>query len=188
MGDPLDQAWRWNETRRTKDCHQLGALLRSYSPDVHRPSGLREPPPSGAAARGFFAIFLPREETTMSLTLRRGTRSSAPSGEPDHVVVGAGTAGCALAARLSADPGTRMLLVEAGSAADRRPLVQFPPRDGVLAGEPTGPLRTPPGRGRSRSPTRLPRGAPRADRQRGAGQNGTAGDPQAPGGRLRRAR
>jgi choline dehydrogenase len=34
--------------------------------------------------------------------------------EYDYVVVGGGTAGCVLAARLAADPGTRVLLLEAG--------------------------------------------------------------------------
>jgi choline dehydrogenase-like flavoprotein len=34
--------------------------------------------------------------------------------EADYVVVGAGTAGCILAARLSEDPVTRVILLEAG--------------------------------------------------------------------------
>ncbi|BBX38854.1 NAD(P)-binding protein [Mycobacterium simiae] len=34
----------------------------------------------------------------------------------DYVIVGAGTAGCVLAARLSQDPDTRVALVEAGPA------------------------------------------------------------------------
>jgi len=43
----------------------------------------------------------------------------------DYVVVGAGTAGCVLASRLSEDPSTRVALVEAGGP-DRHPLIHIP--------------------------------------------------------------
>jgi len=45
--------------------------------------------------------------------------------EVDYVIVGAGSAGCVLANRLSAAPGTRVLLLEAGPS-DAHPLIHLP--------------------------------------------------------------
>ncbi len=47
------------------------------------------------------------------------------AGEFDHLIVGAGSSGCVLANRLSADPATSVLLLEAGKS-DRTPFVQIP--------------------------------------------------------------
>jgi choline dehydrogenase len=45
--------------------------------------------------------------------------------DPDYIVVGAGAAGCIVAARLSEDPSVRVLLVEAGGS-DRNPMITMP--------------------------------------------------------------
>ena len=45
--------------------------------------------------------------------------------QPDYIVVGAGAAGCIVAARLSEDPSVHVLLIEAGGS-DRNPIITMP--------------------------------------------------------------
>ena len=48
------------------------------------------------------------------LTPRNSETPRRLQGDFDHIVVGAGTAGCIVANRLSADPASRVLILEAG--------------------------------------------------------------------------
>ena len=45
--------------------------------------------------------------------------------QADYVIIGAGSAGCVLANRLSDDPGTRVVLIDAGGR-DWHPLIHIP--------------------------------------------------------------
>ena len=81
----------------------------------------------------------------------------------DYVIVGGGSAGCVLAGRLSADPATRVCLIEAGPSDDL---------GAVTPTCPTGTTRKE--NGGAGSPARRPETTPTGD---GAPPNGGGGSP-----------
>jgi choline dehydrogenase len=109
------------QPERDDDQQRLLSVLRrrAASGEVDRRAFLRLAAAGGIGAGTALAT---ADEVTADPDLRRRAVDRAY----DYIVVGAGSAGCTIAALLSEDPARRVLLIEAGGGDVARPALQSP--------------------------------------------------------------
>src|SRR5262249_20624589 len=104
-----------------QDCPQFGSLQACENGAWPRASSC------DAACNGV----LLGPETDWVLVVMRDTRAPERADTFDYIIIGAGSAGCVLANRLSEDESVRVCLIEAGGR-DRNPLIHIPLAIGFL--------------------------------------------------------
>ena len=72
--------------------------------------------------------------TLLPIVSRGAAVRTQPKAEADYVLVGAGSSGCVLAYRLTADPSVRVTLIEAGTSGEGDPAITTPGRWTSLLG------------------------------------------------------
>src|SRR5215471_12675640 len=126
LDDDLEKRWNVNAMSCGRDDerqHLLASLQkRAAAGQIDRRGFLHLATAIGLEAG--FAAALANEVMGTPLLQGQGGRSIDPA--YDYIIVGAGSAGCTIAARLSENAACRVLLVEAGGADISRSALQSP--------------------------------------------------------------